>query len=40
VTAQRRQSIRGAGLHALLLHGEERFLVDERARTTIDEWRQ
>jgi DNA polymerase-3 subunit delta len=24
---------------ALLLHGEERFLVDERARTTVDEWR-
>src|SRR5450759_4585030 len=24
----------------LLLHGEERFLVDERARATIDEWRK
>jgi DNA polymerase-3 subunit delta len=24
---------------ALLLHGEERFLVEERARTTVDEWR-
>jgi len=24
---------------ALLLHGEERFLVDERARATLDEWR-
>ncbi len=24
---------------ALLIHGEERFLVDERARATLDEWR-
>jgi len=24
---------------ALLLHGEERFLVDEKARATVDEWR-
>jgi len=24
---------------ALLLHGEERFLVDERARATLDDWR-
>ena len=24
---------------ALLLHGEERFLVDERSRATIDQWR-
>ena len=24
----------------LLLHGEERFLVDERARATLDEWRK
>lgn len=24
---------------ALVLHGEERFLVDERARATLDEWR-
>src|SRR6202140_2458510 len=23
----------------LLLHGEERFLVDEKARATLDEWR-
>lgn len=27
-----------AGAHVLLLHGEERFLVDDRARTTIAEW--
>jgi len=25
---------------ALLLHGDERFTVDERARATLDEWRQ
>jgi DNA polymerase III subunit delta len=25
---------------ALLLHGEERFLVEERARTTVDAWRK
>ena len=25
---------------ALLLHGDERFLVDERSRATLDEWRQ
>lgn len=25
---------------ALLLHGDERFLVDERARVTIDDWRR
>ena len=24
---------------ALLLHGEERFLVDEKARQTVEEWR-
>ena len=24
---------------ALLLHGEERFLVDERARAALDEWK-
>ena len=24
----------------MLLHGEERFLVDERARATLDEWRK
>ena len=24
---------------ALLLHGEERFLVDEKARKTVEEWR-
>jgi DNA polymerase III subunit delta len=27
-------------IHALLLHGEERFLVEERARATTDAWRQ
>ena len=27
-------------IDALLLHGEERFLVDERSRGTLDEWRQ
>ena len=27
-----------AGATALLLHGDERFLVDEKARTTLDEW--
>lgn len=26
--------------HVLLLHGEERFLVDERARQVIDAWKQ
>jgi len=26
------------GATALLLHGDERFLVDERARATLDEW--
>src|SRR5690242_15492585 len=26
--------------NALLLHGDERFLVDERSRATLDEWRQ
>jgi DNA polymerase-3 subunit delta len=26
--------------NALLLHGDERFTVDERARSTLDEWRQ
>jgi len=25
---------------ALLLHGDERFLVDERSRATLDQWRQ
>ena len=25
---------------ALLLHGDERFLVDERSRATLDDWRQ
>jgi DNA polymerase-3 subunit delta len=29
-----------SGSNALLLHGEERFLVDERARATLDAWRQ
>ena len=28
-----------AAAHALLLHGEERFLVDERARATLDDWK-
>jgi DNA polymerase-3 subunit delta len=28
-----------AAAHALLLHGEERFLVDERARATLDNWK-
>ena len=28
------------GATALILHGEERFLVDEMARTTLDGWRQ
>src|SRR5207302_1665196 len=27
-----------AGATALLLHGEERFLVDEKARAALDEW--
>src|SRR3989454_9918761 len=27
-----------AGATALLLHGDERFLVDERARATLDGW--
>jgi DNA polymerase-3 subunit delta len=30
----------GAATTALLLHGEERFLVVERARATLDDWRQ
>jgi DNA polymerase-3 subunit delta len=25
--------------HVLLLHGEERYLIDERAKTTLDAWR-
>ena len=29
-----------ARIDALLLHGEERFLVDERSRATLDAWRQ
>ncbi len=29
-----------AAVTALLLHGEERFLVDERARATVDDWRK
>ena len=28
------------GATALMLHGEERFLVDEMARATLDEWRK
>jgi DNA polymerase III subunit delta len=28
------------GREVLLLHGEERFLVDERARATLNEWRK
>ncbi|TMB47710.1 MAG: DNA polymerase III subunit delta [Chloroflexi bacterium] len=28
-----------AAAHALLLHGEERFLVDERARANLDDWK-
>ncbi|GEM_PF-1026165 len=34
-----RPTNRGAAT-ALLLHGEERFLVDERARATLDQWKQ
>ena len=34
-----RPSNRGAAT-AFLLHGEERFLVDERARTTLDQWKK
>src|SRR5579864_6761897 len=26
--------------NALLIHGDERFMVDERARATLQEWRQ
>jgi hypothetical protein len=33
-----RTTRRGAAT-ALLLHGEERFLVDEKARRTVEEWR-
>jgi DNA polymerase-3 subunit delta len=40
VTAQRRQSTRTPETHALLLHGEERFLVEERARATLADWQK
>ncbi len=35
-----RAANRSATATALLLHGEERFLIDERARTTLDDWRK
>lgn len=31
---------RRASASALLLHGDERFLIDERARLTLDEWKK
>jgi DNA polymerase III delta subunit len=34
-----RPTSRTAAATALLLHGDERFLVDERARATLDGWR-
>jgi DNA polymerase-3 subunit delta len=34
------QAQRGRGATALLLHGEERFLVDQKARSTLEEWRR
>lgn len=34
------RATRQGGATALLLHGEERFRVDERARATLDEWRR
>ena len=33
------RATRQGGATALLLHGEERFLVEERSRATLDEWR-
>jgi DNA polymerase III subunit delta len=33
------RTARQGGAIALLLHGEERFLVDEKARATLDAWR-
>ncbi len=33
------RTIRRGSATALLLHGEERFLVDEKARATLEEWR-
>jgi DNA polymerase-3 subunit delta len=35
-----RTANRASTVEALLLHGDERFLVDERSRATLDEWRQ
>jgi DNA polymerase III subunit delta len=35
-----RTANRVSTVEALLLHGDERFLVDERSRATLDEWRQ
>ena len=32
------RAVKAGGATALLLHGEERFLVDERARTALAEW--
>jgi len=37
-TAHRAVDPTGAAAEALLLHGEERFLVDERARATLERW--
>ena len=35
-----RTANRASTVQALLLHGDERFLVDERSRATLDQWRQ
>ena len=37
-TARTGSAARSAAAAALLLHGEERFLIDERARATLAEW--
>lgn len=37
-SASATSSASNAGVPALLLHGEERFLVDERARATLSDW--
>ena len=38
--AASRSATAAATATVLLLHGEERFLIDERARTTLDDWRK
>ena len=40
VTEKRPAAARQAPVDALVLHGDERFLVDEKARATLDTWRR